>query len=347
MIAVVTGSSGFIGSHLVDALLQRGATVRTLVRDKTPNRALDPRVQRSTVDLLDDRSVREADVWEGATHVFHLAGVTKRRTLAEFRDGNVIPTANVLAAVAARAESTPARVILVSSQAAAGPAPAPTRPIREDDPPRPIEAYGQSKLEAELATRQFGDRIPVSIVRPASVYGPRDRDFLRAFRLAARAVAIHAVPRDNLFSIVHVADLVRALLLVADRTEAVGRTYFVANEAPTTWRELYAEVARAASTIRTLELQLPLPALSVAGLAGDLISALTGWHSLANGNKTKLARPRWWLCDASRARDELAWLPEIPLQEGVRETYLWYLDAGWMRAPRRRTTAAPTKESQV
>jgi nucleoside-diphosphate-sugar epimerase len=346
MIAVVTGSSGFIGSHLVDALLQRGATVRALVRDTTPNQALDPRVQRSTVDLLDDRSVREADAWEGATHVFHLAGVTKRRTLAEFRDGNVIPTANVLAAVAARAESAPPRVILVSSQAAAGPALSSTRPVREDDPPRPIEAYGQSKLEAELATRQFDDRIPVSIVRPASVYGPRDRDFLRAFRLAARTVAIHAVPRDNLFSIVHVADLVRALLLVAERTESAGRTYFVANEAPTTWRELYADVARAAFAKRALELQLPRPVLTAAGLAGDLVSALTGWHSLANGNKTKLARPRWWLCDASRARDELAWSPEIPLQEGVRETYLWYLDAGWMRASRRRTTAAPTKESQ-
>ena len=346
MIAVVTGSSGFIGSHLVDALLQRGAIVRALMRDTTPAQALDPRVEHWTVDLLDDRSVREADAWEGATHVFHLAGVTKRRTLAQFRNGNVIPTANVLAAVAARAGSTPPRVVLVSSQAAAGPAPAPARPVREDDPPRPIEGYGKSKLEAELASRQYEDRMPISIVRPAAVYGPRDRDFLRAFRLAARAVTIHAVPRDNLFSIVHVTDLIRALLLVAERAEAAGRTYFVANEVPTTWRELYAEVARVASANRALELQLPLPALAAAGLAGDLVSALTGWHSLANGNKTKLARPRWWLCDAGRARDELAWLPEVPLQQGVRETYLWYLDAGWMRAPRRRPSVAPSEEPQ-
>src|SRR5215213_414799 len=200
MIAVVTGSSGFIGSHLVDALLARGHTVRALVREDTPTAALDPRVQRSVVDLLDDRSVREADAWDGATHVFHLAGVTKRRTLAQFRAGNVVPAANVLAGAVARAGGAPPRFVLVSSLAAAGPAVALERPVREDDRSRPIEGYGRSKLEAETAARLYEDRLPVTIVRPAAVYGPRDRDFLRAFRLAVSRVALHAVPRDHAFS---------------------------------------------------------------------------------------------------------------------------------------------------
>jgi nucleoside-diphosphate-sugar epimerase len=347
MIAVVTGSSGFIGSHLVDALLARGATVRALVREGSAADALDPRVQRSVVDLLDSRSVREAAAWEGATHLFHLAGVTKRRTLAQFREGNVVPTANVLSAAAARGNAAPPRVVLVSSQAAAGPATAFDRPVREDDSPRPIENYGRSKLEAEQAARLHEDTLPITIVRPAAVYGPRDSDFLRAFRLAARPVALHAVPRDNAFSIVHVSDTVAALLLAGTHPSAIGRTYFVANEAPTTWRALYAEVAAVASTTRALELQIPLAALAVAGRAGDIVSALTGWHSLANSNKTRLARPRWWLCDASRARAELGWQRAMTLQEGVRNTYLWYLEAGWMRAPEPRTTPVPPEESQL
>jgi nucleoside-diphosphate-sugar epimerase len=345
MIAVVSGSSGFIGSHLVDALLARGATVRALVREGGAANALDPRVERSVVDLLDSRSVREATVWEGATHVFHLAGVTKRRTLAQFRDGNVVPTANVLAAAVARGGATPPRVVLVSSQAAAGPAVAADRPVREDDPPRPIERYGQSKLEAEQAARLHEGSLPVTIVRPAAVYGPRDRDFLRAFRLAARAVALHAVPRDHAFSIVHVADTVEALLLAAEHPAAVGRTYFVANESPVSWGELYQEMARAAGVTPRLELQIPPRAIALAGLAGDAVSALTGWHSLANSNKTRLARPRWWLCDATRARDELGWRPTRALQQGVRETYLWYLQAGLMRARTLRDAAVPSKES--
>ncbi|MDB4881435.1 MAG: NAD-dependent epimerase/dehydratase [Gemmatimonadetes bacterium] len=347
MIAVVTGSSGFIGSHLVDALLARGATVRALARPDSSAEALDPRVERFTADPLDDRSVREAGCWHGATHVFHLAGVTKRRTLAQFRHGNVVPTANLLAAAMAHAGSQPPRVVIVSSQAAAGPARASDAPVREDDLPSPIEGYGRSKLEAELAARPYEGRLPVTIVRPAAVYGPRDRDFLRAFRLAARSIALHAVPRDNLFSLVHVHDLVTALVLAAESPTAIGRTYFVANEQPVSWRALYAEIAAAASANRAVELQLPLSAIALAGLAGDVVSALTGWHSLANGHKTKLARPRWWLCDASRARAELGWHESIPLQDGVRDTYLWYLQAGWMRARSAGAGTVPSEESRA
>jgi nucleoside-diphosphate-sugar epimerase len=187
----------------------------------------------------------------------------------------------------------------------------------------------------------------VSIVRPAAVYGPRDRDFLRVFRLAASLVAIHAVPRENAFSIVHVRDVVAGILLAAERPEAIGRTYFLANSQPVTWRALYAAVASAASVARAMELQLPVGVLALAGLAGDVVSTFTGWHSLANGNKTRMARPRWWLCDASRARGELGWHESIGLQVGVRDTYLWYVNAGWMRARTPRTGTVPSRESQA
>jgi len=349
MIALITGSSGFIGSHLVDALITRGATVRVLARAGAEPGEPDPRTTRWTVDLLDDRSVRETPAWEGVTHVFHLAGVTKRRTLAQFRNGNVVPTANLLAAAVARGGGTPPRMVFVSSQAAGGPATSADRPVREDDPPRPIEGYGQSKLEAEQAVLRYEGELPVSILRPAAVYGPRDRDFLRAFRLAARSIAIHAVPRGNRFSIVHVADLVDAIVRAGERPEAVGRVYNVANDAPVSWQELYTEVAAAASLTPALNVQVPMAAIAAAGYAGDAVSALTGWHTLANRHKTRLARPRWWLCDPSRIRDELGWNAAIPLQRGVRDTYLWYLAARWMRprAAGRRGASAPTEESKV
>jgi nucleoside-diphosphate-sugar epimerase len=344
MIAVITGSTGFIGSHLVDALLERGATVRALVRPETPVASRDPRIEHWEADLLDDRSVRESPIWTGATHVFHLAGVTKGRTLSHFRAGNVFPTANLLAALAA-GQGPPPRVVLVSSQAAAGPAQGPDSPVRETDRPLPVEAYGRSKLQAEQAVVRYRDVLPITIVRPSAVYGPRDRDFLKAFRQASRRVALHAVPRDHAFSIVHVTDLVRALILAAERPEAVGRTYFVTGDTAVTWRELYEEVARAASS-RPIQLQVPLPAVRIAAHAGDLVSSLTGRPTMLNRNKAALARARWWLCDASVARQELGWRPEVPLQDGVRAAYLWYVEAGWLKSPRPSATEAPPQESK-
>lgn len=314
MIAVVTGSSGFIGSHLVEALLQRGATVRTLLR--------------SEVDLLDPRSVRESPVWDGATHVFHLAGVTKARTLEQFRAGNVIPTANILAALSARESARP-RMVFVSSQAAAGPAKSAESPVRETDRPAPVEAYGQSKLEAELEVLRHRDILPVTIVRPSAVYGPRDRDFLAAFAQASGRVAFHAAPRDHSFSLVHVGDLVRAIVLAAERDSAAAKTYFVANEEPMTWRELYAEIARAAGATH-VEIQLPDAALRVGALAGDLMGAVTGRTPLLNRNKVELARQRWWTCDARLVHEELGWQSQVPPGAGIRETYRWYVDAGWL-----------------
>jgi nucleoside-diphosphate-sugar epimerase len=345
MLAVVTGSTGFIGSHLVDALLARGATVRALVRPETPIAGRDGRIEHFEADLLDDRSVRESRIWEGATHVFHLAGVTRGRTLSHFRAGNVFPTANVLAALAAR-PGKPPRVVIVSSQAAAGPAPAADAPVRESDRPVPVEAYGRSKLQAEQAVVRYRDALPITIVRPAAVYGPRDRDFLAAFRQASSRLALHAVRPDHSFSLVHVSDLVDALIRAAERPGAVGQTYFIAGETPVTWRQLYDEMATVAGA-RPIHLEVPQTAVRLAAHAGDLLSTLTGRATLLNRNKAALARSRWWLCDASRARAELDWCPKVPLQLGLRETYLWYVDAGWLRPPKPDVTEGQPEEPKA
>lgn len=331
MIAVVTGSTGFIGSHLVDALLARGATVRGLVRAASPQRR-DPRVEYWTVDLLNARSVRDCPIWDGATHVFHVGGVTKRRSLAEFREGNVVPTVNLLAAVAARAPHVE-RFVLVSSQTAAGPATHPDRPVTETDFPHPIEAYGRSKLEAEQAVLRSADSLPIVILRASAVYGPRDVDFLNIFKQAIAPIAVYAAPRDQLMSIVHVDDLVRAILLAAELPAALRQTYFVGSEQPVSWRELYALIGEIAGT-RPIEVQLPGAVLTAAGWAGSAFSLITGRPVLVNTNKVALSRPRWWLCDSTCIRSELGWNDSTTIQAGLRGTYICYVNDGWLR-PRR------------
>ena len=347
MIAVVTGSTGFIGRHVVDALLERGAEVRALVRPETPRDRRDPRIGHWEADLLDDRSMRESPIWKDASHVFHLAGVTRGRTLDQFRAGNVIPTANLLAALAARGGRSP-RIVLVSSQAAAGPARSADAPVRASDRPIPIEAYGRSKLQAEQAVVRYRDSLPVTIVRPSSVYGPGDRDFLNVFRQERHRVAVRVVPRDHLLSLVYVGDLVRALLLAAEQTVAVGRTYFIADESPLTWGALYDAIDTVMGR-QPLGVPLPSPMLRLAARGGDIVSTITGRSLILNRNKAALARPRWWLCDSSPAREELGWRAEVPLLDGLRATYNWYVEAHWLKAPKARarvpeqaTTEEPT-----
>lgn len=363
MIAAVTGSSGFIGSRLVDALLWRGWTVRRLVRAGSPPapppepialatpptgtpavRRTNPRrgfrtgetpvpaplgsFETVTIDFADPGSIARSGALDDADVVFHVAGVTKARTPAAFHAGNVVPTRALLDAIAERG-ARPRRFVLVSSQAAAGPATAPDRPVTEDDPPHPFEAYGASKLAAEAVVREHAGGVPWTIVRPAAVYGPGDVDFRAVFRQAVRGVGVYPGPRDAMLSIVYVDDLVDALVRAGTTPGAALRTYFASTE-DTTWRDVYRAAATAAHRALAVEVDLPAWLLTTAGHLGSAVSAVTGKTLLVNAHKIALGRPRWWLCDGTRAREELGLTPRVHLLDGARRTYDWYLAKGWL-----------------
>lgn len=346
MIVAVTGSSGFIGSRLVEAMVWRGWTVRRLVRagtaaaehatrdDEHPWERTHPLGTREShvVDLTDARALAGSPALADVDLVFHLAGVTKGRTEAEFHAGNVAPTRALLDALGMRAASgarVPRRVVYVSSQAAAGPALAADRPVTEDDAPRPFEAYGHSKLEAETLVRTHDAGLAWTIVRPAAVYGPGDTDFLALFRQAAKGLGVYPGARDARLSIAYVDDVVDALIRAGQVPAGARREFFVETES-VTWRDVYKAVARAARAPMRVELDLPNWALALAGRAGDMLWSLTGRPSLVNSRKVALGTPRWWLCDGTRARDELGVVPRVSLTDGVTRTLAWYREHKWL-----------------
>lgn len=322
---LVTGANGFIGSHLVDALLARGHRVVCLVRLTSNLRWLqDKPVTFARGDVTEPESLPEA-VRE-VDYVFHVAGLTKAPAPAHFDQVNRQGTVNLLEACRTSASHL-RRFILVSSLAAAGPSPD-GRALTEDDPCRPVSLYGQSKLQAERAAARYQDALPLTIVRPPVVYGPRDELTLDLFRVVCR----HIQPRPGApqrISAIYVRDLVDGILLAAERPEATGRTYFMGHHAPSSIAEFTGLAARALG-VWTVPLPVPVWALLTYALGSDLFAQLRRRVSILGAAKRIEMKQRYWLCDSSRADRELGFRAETPHDEGIRATALWYRQQGWL-----------------
>ncbi|HKO16497.1 MAG TPA: NAD-dependent epimerase/dehydratase family protein, partial [Gemmatimonadaceae bacterium] len=302
-IAVVTGSSGFIGTRLVRQLVTSGYRVRCLVRPASravprSTRSFHGDVERHTIDYEDAELLQRSAALDGAELVFHLAGVTRARTPREFARGNVMPTVNLLRALEGR--SSLRRFVLVSSQAAAGPARALDAPVTEEDPPRPIEAYGASKLQAEDEARACMSRLPVTIARPCSVYGPGDVDFLALFRMARHGLLLYPGTATQYLSLLHVDDLVDGLVAAAEAEAMQGQIVFLCGTTPVRWCDLGTAIAAAVGR-RALAVNLPGALVRAAVPLGEAWARVTGRETLLNRHKVALAGPPFWVCSGERA----------------------------------------------
>lgn len=309
---LVTGGSGFIGSHAVERLLADGVAVRCLVRRTSSLRWLPESVERVEGDLVSGAGLRDAAA--GMDAILHVAGVTKARRTAEFYQGNVRATANLL-----RAAGDSARFVYVSSLAAVGPG----RMLDEDAPPRPVTHYGRSKLEAEglVGTRGI-------IVRPPVVFGPRDTDVFHLFRTVSRGRMVQIGRQERWFSFIYVKDLAEALAAAA-RSTACG-TYFAAHPKAVSWSEFGAAAAGVLGVrLKTLAVT---PAIACAvGWCGELWSRVAMKPVIISREKIAEARHEAWTCDPSRARAELGFTASTGLHQAVAETLAWYRKVGWLR----------------
>ena len=326
MRVAVTGGSGFIGAHLVAALAARGHQVRCLLRPRSDWSLLPATVEPVVAADLSDPAalkqlVRDADA------VVHLAGLTRSWTPRELYRVNRDGTAALCAALA-RAHPAVGQLILVSSQAAAGPS-CGRLPRGEQDPPAPVTAYGRSKLAAER-TRHRYPRLPITVIRPPAVYGPRDRDIFAYFRLVRARVRPELVPAGWL-SMVYVGNLVDALLLALERPPRAGhRVYHVADDGVVTMSEVAQWIA-AAYDRPTWRVPVPQAALIVAGLPLAAAGRLLRRDLLLSRDKLREIAQSAWILDTGRIRAELGYQPEVSTPDGVQRTARWYLDNGWLR----------------
>jgi nucleoside-diphosphate-sugar epimerase len=323
--AFVTGATGFVGSFLVERLIAEKAEVSCIVRGSGRKTWIDGLpVERIAGSLEDAGVLREA--LAGVDTVFHVAGVTRARSEAEYFAVNAGGTRRLAEAAGASLK----RFVYVSSLAAVGPTRG-DRPVDEETEPRPLRGYGASKLAGE---RVLAGRVPLTIVRPPAVYGPRDTNFLPMFG-SAQSIGIFPLMGgpNHETSLIHIEDLIDGIWRAATTESALGRTYFLSGGSHRTGE--IADALGPALGVKLRKVRIPGLVARMIGEMGELKWSLTGKPQIVSRRKIHdILQPRW-TCSIARARRELGFEPKVDLLRGMRETADAYAAEGWIRKPSR------------
>jgi nucleoside-diphosphate-sugar epimerase len=331
---LVTGSTGFIGRHVVQRLRERGNQVRCLVR-RLPDGPGDGSLEYVLGDLTRPETLDAAV--RGIDRVYHAAGATlvlSTKTYARINDAG---TRHLVEACARR--SSPPTIIHISSLAAAGPTD-PEHPRVEAQPEKPVSAYGRSKLAAEHHLKRFADQVPVTVLRPPAVFGPWDPNMLRLFQTVRRGFNFVPGRSDKRLSLLYVEDLVTAMLLAAERgrrlaTDREGPAaergiYFLAIDQYPTLAELGREAAAALGVTSVWTVRLPLPLCWLFAFVAQTIARVRGKPALFIPDKMREATAGSWICSSHKAKTEIGFTCATTLAEGFRLTADWYLRHGWL-----------------
>ncbi len=335
-LVVVTGGTGFVGLHLVEELVRRGERVRCLVRPGAAVHALySLGVEISPVEFSDQPALQSA--LGGAKTVYHVAGLIRAFRPGDFYEVNERGTASVAQACAAQAIRP--RLVVVSSVAAVGPGP--RGQVRtEADPPTPVSHYGRSKLAGEKAAAKFAGSVPIVVVRPGIVFGPRDLGFVQVLR-SLRQFRCHLSPGffPPALSCIYVKDLVDLLLRAAEDGNTLpavengqpgkGRYFAAAPEYPT-----YVDLGRMMRPMlgRPYAPIIPVPAPIAYAVGGinELLGRMRGRAEELSIDKIRDALATSWACSGQAAQRDLGFAPPKSIAERMQETVDWFFANKWI-----------------
>lgn len=300
--------------------------VRCLLREQSNLRWLvGLPFEKAYGDCNDPSSLKEAV--KDVDQVFHLAGVTKAVRDETYFKVNALGTDCLIHACL---EHNPKlqRFVLVSSQAASGPCEGGNKK-RETDPCCPVSPYGRSKRMGEELAMAHRQEIPIVVLRPSAVYGPRDTDMYAFFKLVSKGIIPTFMGLTQSFSLCYVEDVVEAILLSAASSHACGEVFFVSDGREYRMEEVGDTLARAMG-IRAVRVPIPKSVLWGVASLSEAYSRLSGKPSLINRGKAQEMLQCDWGCDTSKAQRLLGFVPRFDLFEGAKRTFEWYRQEKWL-----------------
>ena len=330
MKVLVTGASGFVGSTLCDELSRQGHEIKILVRNSSIMQNL---AQAKFIPVKGD--LRQPDSLANAVAdvdiIFHVAGVVAAASKEAFFDSNVLGTKNIVEA-AARFNPSLKRFVYVSSLAAGGPS-TPLRANIESDSVHPVSIYGESKMEGEREALAAKEKIPVVVVRPPAVYGPRDKGVFTFFQ----AVNLGILPflglfqSDRKFSFVHVDDLVQGIL-AAGFVPGIqsGELFYISGDGEFSWEDAMRLIAKGLKK-NAIPVRLPLFIMKIIAAICSCIAALTKKALPFTLDKMKEIEAPSWTCANAKAKEKLGFKPYWDLERGMKHTAEWYLENRWLK----------------
>ena len=320
----VTGGTGFIGSHLVDHLIdgQQFDTIKCLVR--TTEKWLEGKdYELVKGDLHSIKTVEEA--LRDVDIIVHMAGLVKAPTQKEYDFVNVDATEHLIR-LANRTGIK--KMVVLSSLAAAGPSKG--KPLTEKDPLKPVSMYGRSKKKMEEMIHNIaGSDLSITILRPPAVYGPREDQIFTLFKMMSKGVApmIGDGQKPEL-SVIYIQDLVQAIHKAIMQKEKGIHTYFVCGDEITNWNRIN-DIVQTVIGRKTFPIHIkPNWVKKIAGIV-ETTATFFGSYPVLNKEKANEMILEW-TCDYQKAKKELDFQPEYTLEEGISRTLRWYKKHNWL-----------------
>ena len=322
---LITGASGFLGYHIINAAVENGYDVYAAIRKSSNVKHLEHLpIQYVVLDYKDAEGLQKIFEEKQFDYVIHAAGTTKANTEQEYDLVNNVYSQNL--ATAAAKNKNVKRFVFISSLAALGPSKSAEENITENKAPDPVTAYGKSKLNAENNLKKMD--IAITIFRPTAIYGPREKDIFIVMKTLSKGIDVYIGRISQQLSFVYGADMGQIAVKALEQTGA--NTDYNISDGNSYSRYAYADIVKRLLGKKAFRFHLPLSVIKVIFFVVEKINKSMNKVPVVSIEKLNELTAENWVCDISKVKKDLGFEPKFDLEKGLRTSIEWYKENKWL-----------------